>query len=1105
MAERHHRAPKLAGSGGTRTIIRGLNIGCLMVSLALSLHPAVRAEPRPLATGRPIRLPLIEGTDVRFTHLSTEQGLSQSRVDHMLQDRRGFIWIGTYNGLNRFDGYHFKIYKPVPNNSNSLAGLFVSALFEDRSRILWIGTDQGLNRFDPVAERFTLFRADPENANGLSGFPEHITQDRDGMLWLATHNGLNRLNPASGRFTRYRNDPNDPHSLSSNDVRFVLEDRRGTLWVATAAGIDAFDRQTGRVLNYPNSEQPPLDRILEDRSGMLWMSATRRGGLASLDPKTGVFTRYTWFDDWPEPPGTRGCSALHEDRHGMIWLATKPDGLVKFDRARRSFTRYRNNPANPVSLNDNEDLSLLEDREGSIWVGTTVGGVNRFSSEPPPFMTYRREPGNPNSLAEGLLNSVFEDSQGILWIGTNQLNRVDRRTGRYTLYAHDPANPGSITTGVVYAMVEDRAGVLWLGTWGGGLNRFARRTGQFKAYRHDPADPASLSHDNILSLLVDHSGNLWAGTDDGLNRLDARAGHFTVFRPKSSLMESRWHRVLAEGADGSIWMGTYTQGLQRLDLRTGEIVAYKNVPEIPGSLSSNRVNALCVNHTGTLWVGTQDGLNRFDRNTGQFTIFNERDGLPDNAVEGILEDSAGRLWLSTGNGLSRFDPRTRTFKNYYSEDGLAGDEFNYSVYYKSARGEMFFGGVNGVTAFYPENVVDRPFVPPVVLTDFRLFNDPVPVGGKSPLNKSISYTDSVTLSHAQNIFALEFSALSFASPARTRYRYRLEGLETDWNEAPATHRVVTYTTLPAAEYHFRVQSKDSRGSWSEPGLTLAIHVLPARWNTWQFRTVWITSLVLLTWLVYRRHLHRMQRDFEVRLEGRVEERTRIARELHDTLLQSFQGLMFSFQAARNLLPWRTDEAIRTLEKAIHKGDEAIAEGRDAIQGLRADPALETNLEHLLTAAGKELARSSSADGEPSAFQVTVEGARHPLSPLLHDEVYRIAHEMLRNAFHHAHASRIEAELAYGSQFFRLRIRDNGKGIDAKVLEAGAREGHWGLPGVHERAKRIGARLKLWSELGAGTEAELTVPARIAYGTVHRREGLRLFRKRKVEPCPPGKK
>jgi ligand-binding sensor domain-containing protein len=323
-------------------------------------------------------LPLVEGKDIRFTHLSTEQGLSENRVDHMLQDRQGFIWIGTLNGLNRYDGYRFKTHKPVPYNPNSLGGLRVFEVLEDRSGILWIGVDQELDRFDPVTETFSRFRADPDNPASPSGYLEHMTQDRDGMLWLATRNGLDRLDPASGRFTHYHNDPHDPHSLTSNDVRFVLEDRQGTLWIAAGAGLDAFDRRTGRVLrHYPSSQQPPLDRILEDRSGLLWLSATRGGGLASLDRETGVFTRYTWFEGWPGTPGLRGCAAIQEDQHGMLWLATKPDGLVRFDRARRLFTRYRNNPADPTSLNNDDALSLLADREGGVW-----SGHERRGSEP---------------------------------------------------------------------------------------------------------------------------------------------------------------------------------------------------------------------------------------------------------------------------------------------------------------------------------------------------------------------------------------------------------------------------------------------------------------------------------------------------------------------------------------------------------------------------------------------------------------------------------------------------------------------------------------------------------------------------------------------------
>ena len=316
----------------------------------------------------------------------------------------------------------------------------------------------------------------------------------------------------------------------------------------------------------------------------------------------------------------------------------------------------------------------------------------------------------------------------------------------------------------------------------------------------------------------------------------------------------------------------------------------------------------------------------------------------------------------------------------------------------------------------------------------------------------------------------------------------------------ARSRDVHLRELPKSSsrsYHFVVNASDTNGLWSDNTATAEFTVLPAFYQTNWFRALCAAAFLALLWAAYEFRVRQLQREFSMTTEARLDERTRIARELHDTLLQSVQGLMFSFQAARNLLPERTEEAIRTLDQAIREGDDAIAEGRDAIQGLRADPALESNLEDLLRAAGKELARSSRAEGEPPAFQVTLEGARQPLSPLLQDEVYRIAREILRNAFHHAHASRIEAEIAYDSQFLRLRIRDNGKGIDRKVLEQGARPGHWGLPGVRERAKRIGAQLKLWSEPGAGTEAELTVPARIAYRTVHRRQGLRLFRKNKV--------
>ncbi|HKN25176.1 MAG TPA: two-component regulator propeller domain-containing protein [Candidatus Acidoferrum sp.] len=1095
-------------SNALRTVTAKLQIVAVLEFIVLGVlvgSPPVLAAARTVPDGFslgntrdnvPIRLPLIEGKDIRFTHYSTEQGLSENRVDHMLQDAQGFLWFGTYNGLNRFDGYRFQSYRPQANNPNSLGGVMIYSLFQDRSGALWIAVDQGLDRFDPISQKFTHFYSDASDPGSPSGHVEHITQDRDGMLWLATRNGLDRLDPASLRFTHYRNDPSDPQSLASNDTRYVLEDRQGTLWVATAAGPDAFDRRTGKVIrHYPSSWQPPLDRIYEDRSGTLWLSATRRGGLISLDRKTGVFTTYIFFDEWPEAPGTRGCSAILEDRHGMMWLGTRPDGVVKFDRQRRQFTRYKNEPGNPTSLNSNEAISLVEDREGGIWVGTATGGVNRFPSEPAPFTIYRSKPGSSSGLDQDSVISVFKDSQGILWIATRQLIQLDRKTGRYTFYRHDPANPGSISADIVSATTEDRAGFLWVGTWGGGLNWFDRRTGRFRVYRHDPANSASLSNDFIMYLLLDREGNVWAGTEDGVNRLDARTGRFTVFRFPGP-RDSRMYPCLAQDVDGSIWMGTYEQGLQHLDVESGKIVAYVHNLKVRGSLSNNRVNDLYVDLSGTLWVATQDGLDRFDRNTGEFTAFNERDGLASDAAVGLQEDWAGHLWVATTNGLSKFYPQSGTFKNYYASDGLAGNEFeNTHVHFKSADGEMLFTGWNGITAFYPDRVVESPYVPPVILTDFRLFNKPVLPGEKSALRKSISYSDALTLSHQQNIFSIEFSSLSYANPQRNRYRYMLEGLEKTWNEVGSDQRLVTYTTLAPGEYVFRVQGSNNRGVWNEAGVTLHIHILPPWWSTWWFRVVCVAAFVALLWGLYQLRLRQLAQQFNMRLEERVGERTRIARDLHDTLLQSFHGVMLHFQTGINQLPEhpseaRTAEARETLEKAMHQAKHAIVEGREAIQGLRSSVVETNDLALAMRTLGEELAPSANS----VAFQVHVEGTSRDLHPILRDEVYRITGEGIRNAFRHAAAKQIEVEIHYDDRRLRVRVRDDGKGIDPKLLSDDGRQGHFGLRGMRERAKLMGGKLTVWSELDAGTEVELSIPAARAYTLPIEGQRMRLTEK-----------
>jgi signal transduction histidine kinase/streptogramin lyase len=648
----------------------------------------------------------------------------------------------------------------------------------------------------------------------------------------------------------------------------------------------------------------------------------------------------------------------------------------------------------------------------------------------------------------------------------------------------------------VIAIREDRSGNFWAGTYSHGLLRLDQRTGRFKTYLHNPADPYSLSNDIVTRLLVDHNGTLWVATDDGLNRFDAATGRFTVYRLKPQKRMS--YLELIEDPKGALWLGTDSSGLYRFDPATDQLTEYEHDINHPGSLSDNRVNSVHFDRSGTMWVGTQNGLDKFDSKTGTFTVYTQRDGLPGNLVGCILEDDHNNLWMSTNNGIARFDPQSAGVKSYSTAAGLPGPDLTgWGACFKSPSGEMFFGGFSGATSFHPDRVVDTSYTPPVVLTEFRLSGSPVDIGSGSPLIKSITYTNRLTLSHEQRIFSLAFSALSYSSPGSNRYRYKLEGLEKAWHEVGSDERLATYTTLPAGVYTFCVQGATSRGPWTEPGVQLSIEILPPWWETLSFRVSLGVVVLLVGLAAYNYRLNQIARAMSAGFDERLAERTRIARELHDTLLQSLHGLMFEFQAVRNLFHRRPEEALQALDAAIDGTRQAIAESQDAIQELRSESTNQSDLAKSLTAAAQELSASQDANRDCPILQIIVEGEPRRLSSIRQDEVYRIAREALRNAFRHAHAHRIEIEIRYDAHEFRLRLRDDGEGIDAKVLAEGGRSGHWGLRGIRERAQQIGGQLDLWSEAGAGTEVQLTVPAAVAYEKSPNGAGFRLFRKFRI--------
>ena len=1022
------------------------------------------------------------GTNLRFAHLTINDGLSDNRINSILQDRRGFMWFATEDGLNRYDGNTFVVYKNNRDDPNTLSSSLIQDLIEDGHGNLWIGTWDGLDKFDPTTEGFTHYRYHPDTPNSISGDAvKSIALDSHGHVWVGTvDGGLNKFDPATETFTGYRNDSDGQFV---GEINSIIEDSHRDIWFTGPRGLFHLRPQTGQITRLPETiDHLAADYLHEDKAGNLWMLAySPVAQLVKYDRQAERFTEYSFGEGAVGVPN----STILDDGQNGLWVASSL-GLYHFDLQTEQFAyRVQHDETNPESLNDNSVSSIYQDRAGLLWVGTETGGLNILDRRQGQFASYQHRPGNPDSLSAGLITALHQDGNRILWAGFSPfaLDRLDRKTGQITHYlpgsgSKNPVGKGSNLAGI-YRDAED---YLWFGGWGI-LDRFDERSGQFTHYHHEPDDPNSLLSQEILSIYVDRSGRLWVGQARGLSRLDPATKKFTNYQHNTAdpaSLGSNGVNAIYQDRTGTLWVGTWTGILSQFDDKTNTFVNLRPDSRDPHKLSSGRIHAIHEDRAGTLWLGTADGLYRYNPENKTFTHYTENQG-PGGVIQCILDDRSGRLWLGTKKGISRFDPQKEIFRNYDMSDGLQSNEFSEGCYEDSQSGEMLFGGNNGITSFFPENVRDNPYLPPVVLTSFKIFNKPVPIGAESVLKNAIPYADSLTLPHRDNVFSFEFAALSYANSQKNRYRYKLENFDRHWNEADSKQRLATYTNLDPGKYVFRVQGSNSDGVWNEEGVSLPILITPPWWNTNWFRVLWGGFLLVLLWAAYQFRLRQLHREFALTLEARVGERTSIARELHDTLLQSFQGLLPRFQVVSQLLPERAVEAKEQLDGTIARAAKAIVEGRDAVQGLRASTVQTNDLALALNTIGEELA-TDPANWGASAFRVTVEGEPRNLHPILRDEIYRIAAEALRNAFRHAQARQIEVEIRYDNQQFRLRVRDDGKGIDTVVLAGSGPRGHYGLPGMRERAKLIGGKLMVWSEVDTGTEVELCIPAGTAYAT-----------------------
>jgi ligand-binding sensor domain-containing protein/signal transduction histidine kinase len=1027
------------------------------------------AEPRIAA--QVIHLPVVVAGGLRFRHISTTDGLSQTRVAQIVQDDLGFMWFGTQYGLNRYDGYEFKLYVHEPGNPNSLAGAFIFSLFKDRSGFLWIGCNQVLDRFDPRTEVFTHYRIDKGAHDSFGGTVVHISQDRSGLLWLATGTGLHSLDPQTGELRHFSHSAQDAGSLSTNDVKWSGEDHNGNLWVGTSEGLDEFDPTAGRVTLHVPLHDGVQTSFFETKSGHFWIIHASGNGLALYDSPSNTLTEYSFYAKDPAPDALTGVMSMLQDRDGNLWVGSPGLGLLRLDEQRQQFFHYPHRPQDLTSIAEDKVIALFEDREGNIWTGSHSVGPGHFARRGLPFRVFKYQPDDPNSLSLDFVNAIYEDSRKVLWIGNDDaLNWIDPTSGH-----RSSTTAGLGTKPMVITITGDAAGLIWFGTYGHGLGSYDPKSGQYRTYHHDPSDPSSLSDDRVHRVFVDREKRLWVGTDDGLNLYDPPTQRFRTFALESESHLSQSYVAIDEDSSGALWLGTSHSGLHRFDPTTGHFTVYRNDPAKTDGLRDDTVPMVHVARSGLIWAGTQNGLNSLNPRTGRFQAFDVRNGLPANTISCILEDAQGNLWLSTNNGLSKLDPSHGTFANYAVFDGLPGNDLTgWSTCFKSADGELFFGGFAGAVAFKPEQLTDISYLPTVVLTDLEVSGAPARIGPTALLQNSIAYTDSVTLTYRQNNFSVGFAGLRYSSPETNRYRYRLEGLDSNWHESGSGLRRASFTTLPAGAYKLIVQAASWRGPWNDPGVTLRLRILAPWWATWWFRAVCAGLLILLTGLAYQLRLKQVSTRLRIHLEASSDERLRIARELHDTMLQGLISASMQISVANDR--FIGDSATKDLYGRVAQLlRQMIDEGRNTLRGLRVRHVGSEELEHALSSVPRDL----GIDLAKIQLKMVVEGRPRPFQPLVRNEIYWIGREALSNALRHSGAELIEVQLKYLPDGFSLSIKDNGRGMSDETLQTG-QQNHWGIPGMNERASRIGARLNISSAPSAGTEVEIEIPADRAF-------------------------
>jgi signal transduction histidine kinase/ligand-binding sensor domain-containing protein len=1024
---------------------------------------------------------MAQSAQFMFEHLTTRDGLSSAGVNAILQDQKGFLWFATENGVNRYDGQSVRVYRHNPTDTNSLSHNYIWSFAEDKGGYLWIGTDGGgLNRFDPVTTKFTRYYSNPDDSTSISGdIIQYVYVDRNDDVWAGTWGkGLNKYNRDNDTFTRFMHEPGNSHTLGNDNIFCIFEDRRNNLWIATDGGsVSVIDRETYTFTHFRHDPDDPASigsdiilSIYEDSRGNIWFG-TYTDVVSRFDYTTNSFTNFS-----AETTSFAGSMAwsIIEDSEGIIWIGTITGGIFLFDYESESFMHVAHNPYNSGSINSDHIRSMYEDESGVLWIGTVMNGLNKTDRKPKKFTHLAKDLNNPNSLADNTISAILEDSDGILWFGslTNGLSAYDPANDRYIHFASEPDNPNTLNGEMIKYLFEDNEGTIWIGTYFSVLNTYDKTTDTFTHQNLEALGNFPAGANNIRSIHQDSEGVYWFGVHGGgIIRYDKSENSFMRFSKadsKPTKLSSDYITVIVEDENNNLWIGTHGGGLNKFNKNTETFTSYPSRTHDANSISDNLITDIHISKGGRLWIGTYaGGLIQFDEASDTFTSFRETEGLASDMVCGIIEDDHGLLWLNTGQGVSKFDPAHSTFRNYDYGDGIRQGECNPGASVKTRSGWIYFGGIDGVTSFHPDNVYDNAYKPPVVVTSIRINN--IEQAETNP-----AYTDRIELYPGDYSLSLEFAALDFTLPSRNEYAVFLEGLDDEWNYI-GSRRFTNYTNLSPGTYVLNVKGSNHNRIWNDEPTWLFIKVHPPFWATWWFRSGFLIAIIGLLYYSRTSTLRKERRAQEKiskhLIESQEKERKRIAAELHDSLGQHL--LIIKNRALLGLENQDIETLSEQMQVISDLTSNTINEVREISYNLRPYQLDRLGLKEAIDSVIARITNSTSIKCSAS-----IEALNRTFPKEAEINIYRIVQELLNNIVKHSEADTVSIHSVFNNGELTLTVSDNGKGFDTDILKADTKHRRgFGLIGMQERVKILKGSITIYTTDDRGTTVKISFPVK----------------------------